>query len=211
MNQCSSSENCLTGPDSSLDLAIGSSVGTATVEENGAGFTGVSEISPIRFPSLARRVPRPSPCIELWDILLDSGCLIPVEAGLQQCSFDVLNQCSMGGRQVLERLGTIREKVMSNFIYAAGTKALAVHDDDHMLQSLDMDVIVDLFRVVAILDLAAILVSGITGSGALAKSFQYAVCCIRAKFVIVGTLFGQRSYWIGRNLGSEGRWLKRPS
>ncbi|CAM4568691.1 unnamed protein product [Leuciscus chuanchicus] len=76
----------------------------ATVEENGAGFTGVSEISPVRFPSLARRVPKPSPCIKLWDILLDSGCLIPVEAGLQKCSFDVLNQCSLGGWQVLEFL-----------------------------------------------------------------------------------------------------------
>ena len=119
----------------------------ATVEENGAGFTGVSEISRVRFPSLARRVPIPSPCIELWDILLDSSCLIPVEAGLQQCSFNVLNQCSMGGRQVLERLGTIREKVMSSFIYAAGTTTLAVHDDNHTLQSLDMDVIVVLFRV----------------------------------------------------------------
>ncbi|CAM4603607.1 unnamed protein product [Leuciscus chuanchicus] len=40
----------------------------------------------------------------------------------------------------------------------------------------------DVAQVVAILDLAAILVSGITGSGALAKSFQYAVSCIRAKF-----------------------------
>ncbi|CAM4639672.1 unnamed protein product [Leuciscus chuanchicus] len=101
----------------------------ATVEENGAGFTGVSEISPVRFPSLARRVPKPSPCIKLWDILLDSGCLIPVEAGLQKCSFDVLNQCSLGEWQVLERLGTIREKVMSSFIYTAGTTALAVHDE----------------------------------------------------------------------------------
>ena len=53
----------------------------------------------------------------------------------------------MGGRQVLERHGTIREKVMSSFIYEAGTTALAVHDDNHTLQSLDMDVIVDLFRV----------------------------------------------------------------
>ena len=84
----------------------------ATVKENGAGFTGVSEISPVRFPSLSRRVPKPSPCIKLRDILLDSGCLIPVEAGLQQCSFDVLNQCSLGGWQVLERL-------MSSFIYTA--------------------------------------------------------------------------------------------
>ncbi|CAM4639681.1 unnamed protein product [Leuciscus chuanchicus] len=121
----------------------------STVEENGAGFTGVSEISPVRFPSLARRVPKPSPCIKLWDILLDSGCLIPVEAGLQKCSFDVLNQCSLGEWQVLERLGTIREKVMSSFIYTAGTTALAVHDDDHTLQSLDMNVIVDLFRLQA--------------------------------------------------------------
>lgn len=59
----------------------------ATVEENGAGFTGVSKISPGRFPSLACRVLIPSPCIKLWDILLDSSCLIPVEAGLQQCSW----------------------------------------------------------------------------------------------------------------------------
>jgi len=41
--------------------------------------------------------------------------------------------------------GTIREKVMSSFIYTAGTTALAVHDDDHTLQSLD--IIVDLFRL----------------------------------------------------------------
>jgi len=65
----------------------------------GAGFD--SKISPVRFPSLACRVQIPSPFIEIWDILLDSGCLIPVEAGLQQCSFDVLNKCSLGGRQVL--------------------------------------------------------------------------------------------------------------
>ena len=37
--------------------------------------------------------------------------------------------------------------VPSGFIYSAGTTALAVHEDDHMLQSLDMDIIVDLFRV----------------------------------------------------------------
>ena len=36
--------------------------------------------------------------------------------------------------------------MMSGFIYSAGTIALAEHDDDHTLQSLDMDII-DLFRV----------------------------------------------------------------
>ena len=62
---------------------------------------------------------------ELWEILLDSNYLIPVEAGLQQCSFDVLNQCSLGRKQVLKRPGTILEKVMFSFIYTAGTTALA--------------------------------------------------------------------------------------
>ena len=38
------------------------------------------------------------------------------------------------------------------------------------------------FQAVAILDLAAILVSGTIGSGALAKSFQYALSYICAKF-----------------------------
>ena len=38
------------------------------------------------------------------------------------------------------------------------------------------------FQVVAILDLAAILVSGTIGSGTLAKSFQYALSYICAKF-----------------------------
>ena len=38
------------------------------------------------------------------------------------------------------------------------------------------------FQAAAVLDLAAILVSGTIGSGALAKSFQYAVSYICAKF-----------------------------
>ena len=38
------------------------------------------------------------------------------------------------------------------------------------------------FQAAAILDLAAILVSGTIGSGTLAKSFQYALSCICAKF-----------------------------
>ena len=42
------------------------------------------------------------------------------------------------------------------------------------------------FRRAAILDLAAILVSGVAGSGALDKSFQYALSYICAKFGACG-------------------------
>ena len=79
----------------------------ATAEEDGTGFTGICKMGPVRFPFVGCGVPVPAPSTELWDILLDRGCLIPVEAGLQQCLFKVLNQCSLGGRQVLKGLGTI--------------------------------------------------------------------------------------------------------
>ena len=115
------------------------------MEKNGTGFTGVRKSSPVRFPSLARRVP--IPCTELWDFLLDSDCLVPLEAGLQQCSFGVLDQCCFGGRQVLKGLNTTLEEMMSGFILSAGTTALAIHDDDHTLQSLDMDIIFNQFKV----------------------------------------------------------------
>ena len=119
----------------------------ATVEKNGTGCTCVCKSSPVWFPSLAGRVLIPSPRAELRDFLLECGWLVPVEAGLQQGSFDVLDQCCLGWRQVLKGLCSIWEEMMSGFVYPAGTTALAVHDDDHTLQSLLMDIVADLFRV----------------------------------------------------------------
>ena len=71
-------------------------------------------MGPVRLPFVGCGVPVPAPSTELWDILLDRGCLIPVEVGLQQCPFNVLNQCSLGGRQVLKGLGTIWKKPASS-------------------------------------------------------------------------------------------------
>ena len=110
----------------------------AAVQEDGASFTGILECCPVRQKNTIVFPPSP-PFAEIWDFLVNWGCLIQVKTGLKQCSLYMFKENCLWRWDVLQSLFTACKKTMPGFIYLSQTTSFTIHYNDKSFQFLHVE------------------------------------------------------------------------